>query len=217
MALGWRGSYLRYRDYFLNIINVYKQKPDVKMFLEILLSVGTISLFAIFAIKPTIITIIDLVNQLQSREQTLSQMNRKIDNIQTARALFNANQTTIALVPEAVPTDPSPDVFARQIEGLSKKNSANLLGVSIGDITLIGKSSQTVRQTDFAPLPEGAKEVSFSISLEGDYTSLIAFMTSLQNLRRPVKVDVFNISSSKTKTGSALVLLISGRVPYYTQ
>ncbi len=159
MALGWRGSYLRYRDYFLNIINVYKQKPDVKMFLEILLSVGTISLFAIFAIKPTIITIIDLVNQLQSREQTLSQMNRKIDNIQTARALFNANQTTIALVPEAVPTDPSPDVFARQIEGLSKKNSANLLGVSIGDITLIGKSSQTVRQTDFAPLPEGAKAV----------------------------------------------------------
>lgn len=217
MALGWRGAYLRYRDYFLNIINVYKQKQDVKMFLEILLSAGTISLFAVFAIKPTVVTIIDLVNQLQSRQQTLTQMNQKINDIQTAQALFNVNQTTIALVPEAVPTDPSPDGFARQIEGLSKKSSANLLGVSIGDVTLVGKPTQTVKQTDFAPLPEGAKEVSFSISLEGDFTSLVTFVTSLQNLRRPVKVDVFNISSSKTKTGPALVLLISGRVPYYAQ
>ncbi|MCJ7805335.1 type 4a pilus biogenesis protein PilO [Patescibacteria group bacterium] len=215
MALGWRGAYLRYRDYFLNIVNVYKQKQDVKMFLEILLSAATISIFVVFAIKPTLLTIIDLINQLKSREQTISQMNQKINDIQTAEGLFNANPTTILLVPDAVPTDPSPDTFARQIEGISKKTSAKLLGVSIGDVTLVGKSQEAVKQSDFAPLPEGAKEVSFSVSIEGDYSSLTAFMTNIENLRRPIKIDVFNISSSKTQGGKTLVLVISGRVPYY--
>lgn len=214
MALGWRGAYLRYRSFFLNIVAIYKQKQDLRVFTEVLLSAVTISFFAVFAIKPTILTIVDLVNQLNERQDTLTKMNQKINNIQTALNLFNAQQATIPLVDIAVPTDPSPDSFARQIEGLAKQSTVNLLGVSIGDVTLIGKAPAQVVQSELAPLPNGAREVSFSISIEGDYPTLTAFMTSLENLRRPIKIDLFNISSSKTQGGTTLVLVVSGRVPY---
>ena len=38
MALGWRKDYLRYRSYFLNIVSVYKQRRDLKAFLELILT-----------------------------------------------------------------------------------------------------------------------------------------------------------------------------------
>ena len=38
MALGLRKDYLRYKSYFLNIVSLYKRKEDLRMFLEIMLS-----------------------------------------------------------------------------------------------------------------------------------------------------------------------------------
>jgi hypothetical protein len=61
MALGWRQGYSRYRAYFLNIYNLYKQRPDLRMFLEILLSLGAIAIFAAFAVRPTALTIVQLM------------------------------------------------------------------------------------------------------------------------------------------------------------
>ena len=43
MAVGWRKDYTRYQRYFLNLFAVYKNRDDVKAFLEIVLSLATIT------------------------------------------------------------------------------------------------------------------------------------------------------------------------------
>jgi Tfp pilus assembly protein PilO len=66
-------------------------------------------------------------------------------------------------------------------------------------------------------LPEGAKSLTFSISVNGDYPQLSRFLSELENLRRPIKIDNSGLSSAQTEEGSELVLLVSGRAPYLGQ
>ena len=218
MALGWRKEYTRYKDYFLNIVAIYKQKQDLKMFMEILLSLATVSFFAVFALKPTLVTIAGLAKEINSKEETVAKLDTKIQNLTTAQTILDQELTRLPLIEEAVPQAPSPETFVRQIEGLAVKNSVSLLGISIGQVTLLGESKGPKKaDTGLAPLPEEAKGVSFSLSIAGEYSRLAAFIADLEKLRRPIAVDSTGISTSETDEGKVLVVLVSGRVPYITQ
>ncbi len=80
MALGWRKDYLRYRSYFLNVLNLYKRKEDLRMFLEIMLSLSAISFFSIFALRPTFLTIATLLKEINAKKGTIITMDTKIKN-----------------------------------------------------------------------------------------------------------------------------------------
>ena len=215
MALGWRKEYLRYREFFLNISALYRRNQDLRMFLEVLLSLGTISFFAFFALKPTLITIVELYKNIQTKQDLVNKMDTKIQNISAAQAIFDSEAARISLTQNSVPDLASPETFVRQIEGLAITNSVNLLGVSVGQVILVGEEKKSsTSETDIAPLPEGAKSLTFSISVNGAYPALSRFLSELENLRRPVKIDNTGLTSAQTEEGSKLVLLISGRVPY---
>jgi Tfp pilus assembly protein PilO len=218
MALGWRKEYLRYREFFLNITALYKRNQDLRMFLEVLLSLVTISFFTFFALKPTLITIVELYKNIQTKQDLVNKMDTKIQNISAAQAIFDSEAARISLTETSIPDLASPEAFVRQIEGLAITSSVNLLGVSIGQVTLVGEEKKSsTSQTDIAPLPEGARALTFSVSVNGSYPALARFLSELENLRRPIKVDNTGLTSAQTEEGSELVLLISGRAPYLGQ
>ena len=215
MALGWRKEYLRYREFFLNIVALYKRNQDLRMFLEVLLSLGTVSFFTFFALKPTLVTVAGLYKEIKSKQETVAKMDTKIKNIATAQNTFNVESTRILITQNSVPDLASPETFVRQIEGLAAGSSLNLLGISIGQLTLAGEAKKVpTSEGDIAPLPEGAPALTFSISVNGAYAGLSSFLSELENLRRPVKIDNVGFTASQTEAGKKLVLLISGRVPY---
>ena len=88
MALGWKKDYLRYKSFFLNVLAIYKQRTDLHLFSEILLSLITILLFGIFAIRPTLLTIAQLVKDIRGKEATLALMDQKINSLNRARAIL---------------------------------------------------------------------------------------------------------------------------------
>lgn len=215
MAGGWRSNYLRYRSFFLNIYNVYKRRPDLKMFMEILLSLGTISFFAAFALRPTALTIVDLLEQIDEKETTIEKMDQKIQNLQTAQTLYVQETARISLLDSAVPEQPSPHGLVRQVEGLANTQGVRILGISVGEVLLVGTEDRPKRTTsEVQAFPQGSGELSFSASVTADYASLDAFFSGLENLRFPVKIDNASINASETDEGRTLVLVVSGRVPY---
>lgn len=214
MAQGWRREYGRYKDYFLNIVNLYKQRSDLRAFLEIILSLSTITIFALFALKPTAVTIIGLVNEIKDKKNTLAGLNQKIDNLGTARNVYSGSQTQIQNIDAALSTAPQPNVFARQIEGLVSKDAVNVLGISVGEITLYGKDPQIKKSNEAKQLPGNAKEMPISLNVSGNYSALTNFIRDLESLRIPIKIDVLTINSSLTDLGQIIVAAVSGRVPY---
>lgn len=214
MALGWRRGYLRYKSFFLNVIAVYKRRKDLRMFLEIFLSLATISFFAVFALKPTLLTIAELVKEIRTKEETVAKMDEKIQNLDRAQNVYAQEQANISLLKDAIPSAPVPDFFVRQIEGATTKHPITILGMSMGEATLIGEEKVQRRGEELEALPGGAKGITFSISATSGYQDLAAFLSTLQDLRRPVKIDATTINSSETDIGKFIVLVVTGRTPY---
>lgn len=217
MATGWKGQYFRYKDFFLNILSLYNQRKDLRAFLELILSLSTITIFVLFALKPTALTIISLNNQINSKKETLAALNQKISDLQTANNVFNQNQNLIPDIDAAIFTSPEPDTISKQILGLATKDSVSLLGVSIGQIVIIGKAGVINNTSDVKPLPEKAQSMPISISVRGNYSSIISFIKDFESLRIPIKVDSLTINSSQTQEGNVIVAVVTGRVPFLGQ
>ena len=213
MAQSWRGSYTRYKGFFLNISALYKKRSDIRAFLEIILSLSTVIIFLIFALKPTAVTIINLLQQIKERKATLSTLTQKVNDLQTAAGIIQQNQNYIPDIDIAVPVSPNPDIFSEQVEGLAVKDTVSILGISINQIPLIG--DLTSKGTGkYMPLPDGANEMPFSVSIKGNFSDIISFIHDFGNMRIATKVDTLSINSSTSDSGLTIVAVISGRVPY---
>jgi hypothetical protein len=217
MATGWRGQYYRYRDFFLNIASLYKNRKDIKAFLELVLSLTTIIIFTIFALKPTVLTIISLYNQINSKRDTLNLLNQKISALQTANNVLSQSQNSVPKIDASVFTNAEPDTVSKQILGLAQKDGVNLLGVSIGQIMLIGKETASKNESELKPLPDGAQAMPVSISIKGNYSNLVSFIKDFENLRIPIKIDTLAINSSQSQEGSVIVGIVTARVPFLGQ
>lgn len=214
MAQGWKKDYFRYKDFFLNILSVYNAKPNLKVYLELILSLATIIVFSLFAIKPTILTIIDLNNEIKSKEETSAKLKQKIQNLQTASNLLQTEANNISYIDQAVPNKATAEVLVKQIESLSIESGLKILGFSASDITLVGKATDTKKAKEIENLPNNADELPFSFSATGTYTAIFSFLNKIEELRRPIRIDSFIINSNVTESGKTLIMTVTGRVPF---
>ncbi|HKC05100.1 MAG TPA: type 4a pilus biogenesis protein PilO [Patescibacteria group bacterium] len=217
MATNWREQYQRYKEFYLNIQSLYKQRADLRAFLEIILSVSTVIVFLVFALKPTALTIISLYGQIQEKKKTSADLSQKLTDLETANANFTKNSTVIPDIDASIGSFPQPSVIVQQIQGAAAKDSVTILGISVGEVTLVGNVSNKKTSSDLKPLPGGALEMPISISSKGNYLSLSTFIADLENLRTIINIDSVGINSSETEKGKTTVSIISGRVPYLGQ
>lgn len=210
MNPSWRKNYHRYRAIFLNAIARYRQREDAKAYLEILLSLLTVSILAVFALRPTLLTISQLVKEIEAKRQTLAQLNSKIDNLVKAQTLYNNERESIERLKEAIPTDPEPDVLVRQFEGLSSSTQTPLSGLALGQAVVLGSDS-----TDIPPnFPPNTNGITFRTSVGAEYPTLFNFLTNLTNARRPLVIERLDLRIQDDAEQSGLVMGIDGKAPY---
>ena len=214
MALGWRSNYLRYKTYFLNVVGHYQKRDDLKMFMEFMLSLATIAIFGIFAIRPTLLTIAELLKEIEGKKQTVSIMNEKIENLNQAQALYEEVKPDIDLLKIAIPKKGEPENLVRQFEGVVSQNPVSILSLSLGQVNILGESAP-IGVITTNELPEGAEGLAFTISSSSDYPLLSSFVKSLEGLRRPYKLDALYINTALTlEGGKQLILVINAHSPY---
>ncbi len=217
MALGWRGQYVRYRSFFLNIFELYKKKADLRAFLEVMLSLTTVSVFILFALKPTVLTIISLTKEIQEKKKFVADLTVKVNNLETATNLLNQNADVVPDIYIAVSTSPNPDTISKQVQGIASKNSVSLLGLSIGQVALSGKDTLATKKNPDLKNLGSTGEMPVSISIKGDYASILAFTKDIENSRIAFKIDSFGVNASSTEVGRIMVGVVSGRVPFTSQ
>lgn len=215
MALGWRKDYLRYRSFFLNVLNLYKRKEDLRMFLEIILSLVTISFFSIFALRPTFLTISALLKEINTKKETIAKMDTKIKNLQTAQNILDQESLRIPILDLSVPTIPQPQILVHQIEGSALNAQVQVLGIRIEETPLKGNAPVNTQVAKADPnFPAESESMGFSVSATGNFRNLFSFLKNLENLRNPIKVDVLGINLTRGDEGNILTLVITGKVPY---
>lgn len=217
MALGWRNQYSRYKDFFLNVYGAYQKKAEAKMFIEILLSATISAIFIFLALRPTVLTILELVKTIQEKEKTIKVMEQKIQNLNIAQKIYEDNSVGISLIKASIPNTPEPEILSRQIQGLAEQNSVELSSLAIENIPLVG-AEEVKTDKNLTSLPSGSNPITFSVNIKSANFPLISnILSQLENLRVPIKLDTFTITSTQSEDVINLTLAVGGRSPYLSK
>lgn len=186
IATPWYRHYSKYRSYFSNSLSSMKNKDEIKAYLEILLSLATIIIFSIFALRPTLITIAKLYKDIDYKSEVITKMDSKIENLKIAQDYLNRSSQSLTKLSEAVPDGPQPESTYRQFEGI---NSNNL------PITYLN-----INKADLLKTPTSMEgSIGISLSFNGNFPEIIYFVESIEKLRRQISLSSLVISTQNTK------------------
>lgn len=173
-----------------------------------------IAFFVIFAIRPTIVTISELLAEIKAREELNEKLSVKINQILTAQTLYNQIYDRLYLLDQALPDNSEFAQFSQTVESARLENNLNLKALNYAAIILTEKENQkTTGQEN--------QDFSFSAGLEGYYPNLKSFLETLFNQRRIVYIDSLKISQEKktenketTEENLPLTIAINGKTFY---
>lgn len=194
-----------YRKYIAQLATAYRNQSDLRVFIELLLTILAIFVFSVFAIRPTLVTIGGLTTEIQEKQQTIATMDAKIENIIAAQELFTREQETLRLLDTAVPAESAVVEYIQQLEKIGSAHNVQTVSMTMDDIPL------TV--TD---LTKDTQEKSLLVNtiLTGSATDLQATLKDIENLRRPMRVSHGEIYSDISSTDDRVYVSLVGEIPF---
>lgn len=214
-----QGNYELYKRYVRSAFSEYHQRLDIRMYTELILSSAAIIIFSLFAIKPTLTTVITLYKEMKAKEETIARMDAKIKSLSTAEELFKAHQEDIALLNQAIPDAPHPEIFIRQTEGLAQKHTVTLSNMDLSEAIFKSagqEQEENVLSTEnIAPTDANQEQQQeTSIRVTSDYPLLIEFLKDLENMKSPYLFSLPNLTLHETMDSQLLYLEIKGSLIY---
>ena len=208
-----RQSFARYNRYFTKISDNYTTKPHVKSGVEILLSAVLVAFFALFALRPTINTIADLLSQIETQKEIGTQLDKKISDLRVAREVWTREQSNITLLDQALPKKAEPIQFLQLVEGHVAKHDVAIEAITLDDIAIVGDNVS--KSTEIKGKAPGTNVIKLSISLRGSYEKLLGFLKDSEELRRVIEVNTVTFGETKeSRLSGELSLTITGATSY---
>lgn len=200
MALDWQTEYHRYKRYFININQFYRQKK-IRVYTGIVLSIFATAFFIFFAIKPTLVTIVGLVKEISDKQLVTNKLEAKVNALASAQSEYQSVEADLYLVDQALPKNSEVAVFIRQLEALARKSEIKLEGAQMNQVPLKEQTTST----------EEPQTINFSVVASGGYQNLKSFLQSISSLRRIIAIDSFAFRTAKSETEKKLNLTLTAK------
>lgn len=191
----------------------YYRMPAVQVSLALVLSVFVMSIFIMFALRPTILSIVTLQKTIAESEKTLAQLDTKVKSLQVASNQLETLKPSLPVINASIPNEGalySP--LTQALEALAVQSNVVIESESLGPTLLFSRIL-----TPFKP-DKGQKVVSlaFTARVTGNYPDVNTFLTKLLSMERIVSLDAATITREVgNKTTSAGVSLnVSGNAYY---
>ena len=185
----------KYRDYLKLLPDI--QHENTRIITTLILTFSAMSFFGIFAINPTLSTIVTLKKQLADSQLVHAKLETKIKNLSALQQQYGQLNADLPTVFEAIPQTPQAPTLMGQIFALSKRTNVQTTSLAVSNIQLIGGKAPS--ESSYA----------FSLQAHGSYEDLMNFTKSLTKINRVVSVD--SLSINKNTKLNVLVLDIHGK------
>lgn len=177
--------------------------PDFKeertqKFTTIVLTVLTLAFFGLFAINPTVSTILELRKELDDNNFVDTKLVQKINNLSTLQKKYTELQSDLPLIFSAVPQGPEVPLLVAQIQSVAKSSNVSIGNFQSFEVEVPTKSAS-----------RNYSSFSFALSVSGTYNDLYKFLASLSNMQRVVSVEL--ISFTKKTIGNSMELSLKGK------
>lgn len=193
----------RYSRYFTYIQPLTKL-PVIRTYGSTILAVVTIIIFILFAIKPTVETILVLQKKIDDSKEVLAKIEKKSQDLSQGRTnLENLDTAVTGRLAEALPPTPSYKTITETLEQSALVNNASVSALQIQSITLESSESGHQKLT----------EINFTFNAEGSYKNLINLMKDLQKGLRVLTID--SLSFNKISDSANILVSIGGKAYFF--
>lgn len=196
----------------------YLKNKDVQNYSYAAFSLIAITIFAVFAIRPAVKTIISLQKTIQTQSQVLASLKQREESDKQGITNYQNdfdNTTKLSLL-TLLPSTTSVQCLVDTLNTKTKDVQVIIDGMQIQPVDLVGTSRCNLTEADLSGFDKNPgsqpQAIHFTINVHGQYADFITLLDSLKQSSRLITID--SIHMSKEDTGG-LSLSINGTAYYY--
>lgn len=197
---------------YASTVKSFSSHPAAKVSVQLLLFLFMVSFFGLFALKPTIVTIVNLQSQIQQKKDINLKLNQKVEALQKAQLSFAKAQSYLAIIDNTLPVNADFTRFEREIEYLAIKNNTILVDGRFNGFNVIGNPKISNEKKPVSNLKYTTLD--FNLSISGSYPGLKNFLKDLENLDRLVSIRDLIFSKQTQVKGAQLQIKLNAQTFY---
>lgn len=182
--------------------------PVAQVSLELFLSIGAVVFFALFAIRPTLLTVSDLIKEIEDKKVLDQQLEQKITALNTVQTQYLELQTRLPVLDQAIPESPEAEKTLKTIEKLASDYRLLIESIQLKELPTAAPEATTFAQKERLSYP-------LVVVVAGDYPTIRAYVEAIRLTRRTMIIDTIVFSSSKEQQNKKLRASITLSIPYY--
>jgi Tfp pilus assembly protein PilO len=189
-------------------LNQFYAKPVARVSVELLLTLCTILFFALFAIRPTLLTMSDLIKEIEDKRKLDTQLSQKIASLSSAQSEYLKAEDRLVVLDEALPAKPQVIEAVKIIEKIA---SARNLAITSLNITEVPQEP-----TDAPAFEETTRQnINVAITITGDYLTIRQFIEDIKGTRRSFVIDTVVFATNQESGTTSLRATITLSLPYF--
>lgn len=181
---------------YFNLVD-FKEERTQK-FTTLILTLAALTVLGLFAINPTLSTIVRLQKELEDKTAVDNKLTQKINSLSSLQNEYTAMENDLPIIYAAIPQTPEAPLLIAQLQEAASRSNVELLNTQTFQVD-VEKPGVTKRFSAY----------SFSLTADGQYQNLLQFLSTITNMERVISVDIISITR---KTGETdLQLTFKGR------
>jgi hypothetical protein len=172
-------------------------------YFTITLTLLSLSFFGLFAIRPTIITVVSLYKSVEDLKKINIEYENKIGSLVRGQAEYEKIRKQIPLIQSAVPLTSSFHKLTSQLEDFTVRSD-----ISINQLQVDGVAVSKQNPTD------KLQKYNFSMITIGSYQNTYTYLQHLLNWKRLVSVNSLEFINEGSTTSGLLRVTIKGNAYY---
>ncbi|KKT45553.1 MAG: hypothetical protein UW37_C0045G0004 [Candidatus Gottesmanbacteria bacterium GW2011_GWA2_44_17] len=124
MTFDYRKQYQEYRQYIDSIVEKAKI-PATRVSLAVVGTIAFSGFLAVFALRPTLITVAGLWKEINTEKEIIVGLNKKLELLQTAKQNYEKVSSKLYLLDMAIPKTIEVENMAKDLELLAWPRAAN--------------------------------------------------------------------------------------------
>lgn len=194
----------RFSRYYTFVRPLLRNK-GVKTYSSIIFSLITIMVFIIFALKPTISTILVLQKNLEEQQLVLQSLQDKVKNLSLGKTnLDKVDSSTKQKLNTLIPNQTDPATLANSLTALAISSQASISGLQFQPTPLISQSKTLSKKYSL-------QTIDFTFNVVGSYEDLVTLLQRLNSSARLISISSISFNQAPD---SPLVMSINAKAYY---
>lgn len=188
----------------------FYDNPVSRVSLELFLTIAAVVFFALFAIRPTLLTMSDLVKEIEDKKELNDKLVKKIAALSTAQNQYYSLEPKLEVLDAAIPINPNLIKTLKIIEKIASEQELVINGISVSEVPKKMEITPSFSQLQ-------RLDMSFKVAITGDFSAIKSFVEELQNSRRVFAVSSIIFSVEDNRGAKKLNANITVDAPYFGQ